>query len=150
DQPPCRLPPRLALPARRAGLSSRLAPARPGRRARAVERVLPHRGDHRCGWPGSAARRRPRPSRGDTGSVTEPLKEAGPPSGTELGHFAHGQFRTDYEARPDLDRLREARLARAQRLLAESELDALLVWRDENVRYLTGLRAQLLAGKSAL
>jgi Xaa-Pro aminopeptidase len=84
--------------------------------------------------------------------VTEPLQAAGPEprARAELGRFARGQFRTDYEARPDLDRLREARLERAQRLLAESELDALLVWKDENVRYLTGLRAQLLAGKSAL
>ena len=37
-----------------------------------------------------------------------------------------------------------------QELLAASELDALLVWKDENVRYLTGLRAQILSGKSAL
>jgi Xaa-Pro aminopeptidase len=29
-------------------------------------------------------------------------------------------------------------------------VDALLVWKDENVRYLTGLRAQIIAGKSAL
>jgi Xaa-Pro aminopeptidase len=29
-------------------------------------------------------------------------------------------------------------------------LDALLCWKDENVRYLTGLRAQIIAGKSAL
>ncbi|MGI0128766.1 MAG: M24 family metallopeptidase, partial [Thermoplasmata archaeon] len=28
--------------------------------------------------------------------------------------------------------------------------DAVLVWKDENVRYLTGLRAQIIAGKSAL
>jgi Xaa-Pro aminopeptidase len=35
-------------------------------------------------------------------------------------------------------------------MLAESELDALLVWKDENVRYLTGMRAQLISGKSAL
>ena len=29
-------------------------------------------------------------------------------------------------------------------------LDALLCWKDENVRYLTGLRPQIIAGKSAL
>jgi Xaa-Pro aminopeptidase len=34
--------------------------------------------------------------------------------------------------------------------LAESDLDALLVYKDENVRYLTGMRAQLISGKSAL
>jgi len=68
----------------------------------------------------------------------------------DLGEFGHGQFRTDYESRPDLDALREERLQRVRRLLAESELDALLVWKDENVRYLTGMRAQLISGKTAL
>jgi Xaa-Pro aminopeptidase len=69
---------------------------------------------------------------------------------TDLATFAQGQFRADWADRPDLARLREARLARVQALLADSELDALLVWKDENVRYLTGLRAQILSGKSAL
>jgi Xaa-Pro aminopeptidase len=35
-----------------------------------------------------------------------------------------------------------------RRALAASELDALLLWKDENVRYLTSLRAQLIAGKT--
>lgn len=34
--------------------------------------------------------------------------------------------------------------------MAAAGLDALLCWKDENVRYLTGLRAQIIAGKSAL
>lgn len=68
----------------------------------------------------------------------------------DLGDFAHGQFRADYEHRPDLEHLRQQRLERARTLLRESELDALLVWKDENVRYLTGMRAQLISGKSAL
>jgi Xaa-Pro dipeptidase len=34
--------------------------------------------------------------------------------------------------------------------MAAAGLDALLVWKNENVRYLTGLRAQIIAGKSAL
>jgi Xaa-Pro aminopeptidase len=68
----------------------------------------------------------------------------------DLGLFGHGQFRTDYESRPDLDQLRRARVERVRQLLAESELDALLVWKDENVRYLTGMRAQLISGKTAL
>jgi Xaa-Pro dipeptidase len=69
---------------------------------------------------------------------------------SDLGQFAHGQFRVDYEDRPDLARLREKRLARAREAMAAAGLDALLVWKDENVRYLTGLRAQIIAGKSAL
>ncbi len=37
---------------------------------------------------------------------------------------------------------------KAQKALAESDASALLVWKDENVRYLTALRAQLIAGKT--
>jgi Xaa-Pro aminopeptidase len=68
----------------------------------------------------------------------------------DLGSFAHGQFRVDYEERPDPVRLREQRVARARGEMEQSGVDALLCWKDENVRYLTGLRAQLIAGKSAL
>ena len=39
-------------------------------------------------------------------------------------------------------------MAKAQKSLAESEADAILTWKDENVRYLTSLRAQLIAGKT--
>ena len=69
---------------------------------------------------------------------------------SDLGLFAHGQFRVDYEDRPDPGRLREKRVARARQAMAAAGLDAILVWKDENVRYLTGLRAQIIAGKSAL
>jgi Xaa-Pro dipeptidase len=68
----------------------------------------------------------------------------------DLGRFGHGQFAVDFESRLDLGELREARVARAQALLRDSDLDALIVWKDENVRYLTGMRAQLIAGKTAL
>jgi Xaa-Pro aminopeptidase len=70
--------------------------------------------------------------------------------GSDLGSFAHGQFRADYEDRPDPHALREKRLRRAQEQMAAHDLDVLLCWKDENVRYLTGLRAQIIAGKSAL
>ena len=69
---------------------------------------------------------------------------------SELGAFAHGAFLTDYEARADMGQLRAERLAAARRALAASELDALLLWKDENVRYVSGLRAQLIQGKTAL
>src|SRR5262249_28157947 len=48
------------------------------------------------------------------------------------------------------DALREARVARVRTELDAAGVDALLCWKDENVRYLTGLRAQIIAGKSAL
>jgi len=69
---------------------------------------------------------------------------------TELGSYAHGGGAADYEARIDMAELRAERLAAARAALAASELDALLCWKDENVRYLTGLRAQLIQGKTAL
>jgi Xaa-Pro dipeptidase len=69
---------------------------------------------------------------------------------SDLGRFAHGQFRVDYEDRPDLARLREKRVARAREAMAAAGLDALLLWKIENVRYLSGLRPQIIAGKSAL
>ena len=68
----------------------------------------------------------------------------------DLGSFGHGQFRVDYEDRPDPQALRAKRLQRAREAMVAAGLDALLCWKDENVRYLTGLRAQIIAGKSAL
>ena len=46
--------------------------------------------------------------------------------------------------------LRAKRIERVQAALARSDLDCLLLWKDENVRYLTGMRAQIINGKSAL
>ncbi len=39
-------------------------------------------------------------------------------------------------------------MSKTQEALSGSDADMLLVWKDENVRYLTGLRAQLIAGKT--
>jgi len=68
----------------------------------------------------------------------------------DLGTFAHGQYRVDYEYRPDPHELRQQRVAKAREHMEQAGLDALLCWKDENVRYLTSLRAQIIAGKSAL
>jgi Xaa-Pro aminopeptidase len=56
----------------------------------------------------------------------------------------------DYERRVDLQALRERRVQRARAAMEAAGLDALLVWKDENVRFLSGLRAQIIQGKSAL
>jgi Xaa-Pro aminopeptidase len=48
----------------------------------------------------------------------------------------------------DLAELRIQRVAKAQAERDSDELDALLVWKDENVRYLTDLRPQLISCKS--
>jgi len=72
------------------------------------------------------------------------------PARADLSAYGHGAFAADYEARIDMEALRTERLARARAALAASEFDALLTWKDENVRFLTGLRAQLIQGKTAL
>jgi Xaa-Pro aminopeptidase len=65
-----------------------------------------------------------------------------------MERFARGQFHVGYEQRVDLAELRIQRVAKAQAERDSDELDALLVWKDENVRYLTDLRPQLISCKS--
>ena len=67
-----------------------------------------------------------------------------------LGSYAHGPFGVDYEARIDFAALRDERLERVRAALADSTLDALLLWKDENVRFASGLRPQIIQGKSAV
>jgi Xaa-Pro aminopeptidase len=65
-----------------------------------------------------------------------------------VDRFAQGQFNVGYEQRVDLAGLRRERVGKAQAERDRAGLDALLVWKDENVRYLTDLRPQLIAGKT--
>ena len=65
-----------------------------------------------------------------------------------MDRFARGQFHVGYEERIDLELLRRKRVDKAQAEREAAEVDALLVWKDENVRYLTDLRPQLIACKS--
>jgi len=65
-----------------------------------------------------------------------------------VDRFARGQFQVSYEQRIDLQALRHKRIERGQKEREHAQLDALLVWKDENVRYLTDLRPQLIAGKT--
>jgi Xaa-Pro aminopeptidase len=62
--------------------------------------------------------------------------------------YAQGTSQVDYEARVDFDRLRTARVAKAQAAMRTHGLDALVLWKDENVRYLTSLRAITLQYRS--
>jgi Xaa-Pro dipeptidase len=62
--------------------------------------------------------------------------------------FAQGPSHVGYERRVDLAALRAKRIAKADAERRAARLDALLVWKDENCRYLTDLRPQLIAGKS--
>src|ERR671934_1490348 len=63
--------------------------------------------------------------------------------------YALGASQVDFEARIDFSALRQQRVEKARAQMVSENLDGLLVWKDENVRYLTGLRAQLIAGKSS-
>ena len=61
--------------------------------------------------------------------------------------YARGPSNVDWEDRVDIARLRRDRVRAVREALDASDLDGLLLWKDENVRYLTSLRAQLIAGK---
>ncbi|MCC7348480.1 MAG: hypothetical protein IT538_13895, partial [Variibacter sp.] len=65
-----------------------------------------------------------------------------------MDRFARGPFHVGYEQRVDLAALRAKRIAKADAERKKAGLDALLVWKDENGRYLSDLRPQLIAGKT--
>ncbi|MCL5960186.1 MAG: aminopeptidase P family N-terminal domain-containing protein, partial [Chloroflexi bacterium] len=62
--------------------------------------------------------------------------------------FARGQFQVDYENRIDFERLRRERVQRTQRFMRDEKVDALLLWKDENVKYVSSLRAIMLQYRS--
>src|SRR5262249_34894731 len=64
--------------------------------------------------------------------------------------YAVGTSAVDWEHRYDFGRRRAGRVARAQEALEADRLDAVLVWKSENVRYLTSLRSQVIAGKDSI
>lgn len=64
--------------------------------------------------------------------------------------YAPGSSAVDWEDRYDFAALRAGRLGRARAAMEAAGLDALLVWKMENVRYLTSLRSQIIAGKASL
>lgn len=63
--------------------------------------------------------------------------------------YAKGQFAVDWEDRYDWVALRRKRIEKVRAELVSSDVDLLLLWKNENVRYLTSLRAQIIAGKSS-
>jgi len=63
-------------------------------------------------------------------------------------NYAQGTSQVDYEARVDFDRLRQTRVTKTQEAMRAAGLDALVLWKDENVRYLTSLRAITLQYRS--
>jgi Xaa-Pro aminopeptidase len=65
-----------------------------------------------------------------------------------MDRYARGGFNVGYEDRVDVKQLRAKRIAKAHEQRKKAGLDALLVWKDENQRYLTDLRPQLIHGKT--
>lgn len=63
--------------------------------------------------------------------------------------YAKGPMAVDWEDRYDFVSLRQKRVDRVRAEIARSDLDAVLVWKNENVRYLTSLRAQIIAYKAS-
>jgi Xaa-Pro aminopeptidase len=84
-------------------------------------------------------------------TVPPPPPPAEPPgAGPPVRTFAAGPGAADWEDRYDFPSLRAKRVARARAAMTADRLDAVLVWKSENVRYLTSLRAQILAGKDSI
>jgi Xaa-Pro aminopeptidase len=69
---------------------------------------------------------------------------------TEEVTWSRGAGLVDFETRIDPARLRAGRRERARAALGDAKLDAVLVWKEENVRYLTSLRPQIIAGKNGV
>ncbi|MCL4439156.1 MAG: Xaa-Pro peptidase family protein [Firmicutes bacterium] len=58
--------------------------------------------------------------------------------------YAMGQFQVDYEKRIDFDLLRKKKIDKVLRAMENQGVDALFLWKDENVRYLSNLRIIML------
>lgn len=67
---------------------------------------------------------------------------------TDYPSWGRGQSQVDYEARIDFTRLRRERVERTQRAMRQQGFDALLLFKDENVRYLSSLRAIMIQFRS--
>ena len=66
----------------------------------------------------------------------------------KIDHYARVGFNVSYEERVSPSELRLQRIEKVKTELKKAGLDALLVWKDENQRYLTDLRPQIIHGKS--
>lgn len=63
--------------------------------------------------------------------------------------YGMGSHAVDWEDRYHFGALRAKRVARAHRAMEADRLDVVLLWKSENVRYLTSLRSQIIAGKDS-
>ncbi|MED5578787.1 MAG: Xaa-Pro peptidase family protein [Nitrospinota bacterium] len=63
--------------------------------------------------------------------------------------WARGSMMVDWEHRIDFERMRKERIQKTQDAMKEQGIDALVLWKDENVRYLTSLRAIMIQYRSS-
>jgi Xaa-Pro aminopeptidase len=68
----------------------------------------------------------------------------------KIDHYARGGYNVSYEERVSPSELRSQRINKAKAELKNAGLDALLVWKDENQRYLTDLRPQIIHGSNTI
>lgn len=62
---------------------------------------------------------------------------------------ALGQFQVDYEERIDFAALRQKKIAHLTEAMSSAGVEALFMWKDENVRYISNLRIIMLQYRSS-
>ena len=68
---------------------------------------------------------------------------------TDYPTWARGSMMVDWEHRIDMDRMRRERVEKTQAAMKEKGIDALILWKDENVRYLTSARVIMIQYRSS-
>ena len=68
---------------------------------------------------------------------------------TDYPTWARGSMMVDWEHRIDMDRMRRERVEKTQAAMKEQGIDALMLWKDENVRYLTSARVIMIQYRSS-
>ena len=68
---------------------------------------------------------------------------------TDYPTWARGGMMVDWEHRIDMDKMRKERVAKTQAAMKEAGIDALILWKDENVRYLTSARVIMIQYRSS-
>ncbi len=68
---------------------------------------------------------------------------------TNYPTWPRGGMMVDWEHRIDFERMRRERVAKTQAAMKEAGIDALVLWKDENVRYLTSARVIMIQYRSS-
>ncbi|MFP6888544.1 MAG: Xaa-Pro peptidase family protein [Nitrospinota bacterium] len=68
---------------------------------------------------------------------------------TDYPTWARGGMMVDWEHRIDMEGMRKERVAKTQTAMKEADIDALILWKDENVRYLTSARVIMIQYRSS-